>query len=122
MKIIKKLALVLVVLITLLLIGSLIIPGQYHVERGVVIDAPPEAVFPFVNQVKLWPAWIAWTAAKDPTLVNTFSGPESGVGATLSWEGKKLGRTCFPKRCATRSGSPSIALLPKEPSWIQVVG
>ena len=95
MKIIKKLLLALVVLIALLLIGSLFIPGRYHVERSVVIDAPPEAVFSFVNQVKLWPSWIAWTTAKDPTLINTFSGPDSGVGAAMSWDGKKMGQGTF---------------------------
>ncbi len=95
MKIIKKILLVLAVLVALLLIGSLFIPSRYHVERSVVMDAPPEAVFPFVNQVKQWPAWIAWTTAKDSTLVNTFSGPESGVGATMAWEGRKLGSGTF---------------------------
>lgn len=65
-------------------VGFVALPNAYEIERSVVIDAPPTAVFPLVNTPSRWPEWDAW-AAIDPDTENEYSGPESGVGATRSW-------------------------------------
>jgi hypothetical protein len=91
MKALKKVVLVLLLLPILLLLISLFLPSKYHVERTTVIKAPPEAIYPWLAQLKKWPEWTVWNTTMDPTLTYTYSGPAEGAGAEMSWTGKKLG-------------------------------
>jgi len=61
-------------------------PSEYGVTRSVVIAAPPEAVFPHVNELKKWAVWNPWEKI-DPAMKLTYDGPASGVGASYSWVG-----------------------------------
>lgn len=103
MKILKKVLLAVGLLLGVLIIVSQFLPGTYHVERSVVIAAKAEAIHPWVNNLKKWPEWSAWTAAKDPTLVYQYEGPEEGVGAISKWEAKKMGEGAM-KLTASESG------------------
>jgi hypothetical protein len=49
-----------------------------------VINAPPEMVFALVGGYKRFNEWSPW-AELDPKTVYTFEGPESGLGAKMSW-------------------------------------
>ena len=91
MKILKKILIVLGVVILALLVVSQLLPSTYHAERSIVIAAKAEAIHPWINNLKKWPEWSAWTAAKDPTLVYAYEGPEEGVGAISKWDAKKIG-------------------------------
>jgi hypothetical protein len=103
MKTFKKVLLVLAGLVAALLIVGLLLPGSYRVERSVVIQAKPDAVFTKVNTLKHWPEWTAWTVARFPDMKLNFTGPEAGVGAVYSWTGKT-------------SGSGTLKLTRSEPS------
>lgn len=91
MKLLKKILLGIAVVLALLIIVSQFLPSTYHAERSLVIAAQPEAIHPWLNQLKKWPEWSAWTTAKDPTLTYSYEGPEEGVGAISKWESKKSG-------------------------------
>jgi hypothetical protein len=56
------------------------------------LNARPPVIFPYVNTLKQWPEWTAWTVAKYPDMKVSFTGPEAGAGASYSWEGKSSGR------------------------------
>jgi hypothetical protein len=92
MKTLKKILLVLGVIVLALVVVSQFLPSTYHVERSVVIAAKPEAIHPWISNLKKWPDWSAWTAAKDPSLVYSYEGAEEGVGAISKWEAKKMGQ------------------------------
>jgi len=49
-----------------------------------VINAPPEKVFALVSGYKRFIEWSPW-AELDPKAVYTFEGPDSGVGAKMTW-------------------------------------
>ena len=91
MKILKKILIASGLLLLGLVIGSQFLPSKYHVERSVVIAAKADAIHAWVNNLKKWPEWSAWTAAKDLTLVYTYEGPEEGDGAISKWDAKKMG-------------------------------
>jgi hypothetical protein len=91
MKVLKKALLALVVLIALLAAVGFLLPSHYRVERSVMIDAQPEAIYPHLATLKSWPEWTAWNTQRYPDMKNTFSGPESGAGATYAWDGKEVG-------------------------------
>jgi hypothetical protein len=63
-------------------------PDEFVVSRSTKISAPPEKVFPHVNDLHAWEAWSPW-AKLDPNANNAFEGAASGVGAAMSWNGNK---------------------------------
>lgn len=63
-------------------------PDTFQVRRSIAINAPPERVFPLINDFKAWGAWSPWEK-KDPNLKRSFSGAESGVGSIYTWVGDK---------------------------------
>lgn len=85
MKIVKISLGVLGSVIALLLLGSLLIPSRWQVERSINIDVAPGVVFPYVNNLSKWPQWTSWYQ-REPKPVTHYSGPEEGVGARSSWQ------------------------------------
>jgi len=61
-------------------------PAEFRVARSTTVNAPPETVFPNVNELKKWEAWNPWGKI-DPNMKLTYAGPASGVGASYSWAG-----------------------------------
>ncbi len=86
---------VFLVLVLLLAVAAVVVafllPAQYRVERSVLVQAKPKAVFAYLNSLKKWPLWTVWTVDRDPTMQATFSGAEEGVGAIYQWTGEKVG-------------------------------
>lgn len=88
MKFLKRFILIILLLILALIGIAYVLPDSAHVEREIRIDAPPEAVFPYVNNFHRFNEWSPW-AEMDPDMQYDFSGPDSGVGARMAWESDK---------------------------------
>jgi hypothetical protein len=86
----KSTILVILALVVIVLGIGAILPKDFRVERSIDIDAPPELVFDRVNSLRAWDAWSPWIA-RDPSIENTFAGPEAGVGATVTWTSDESG-------------------------------
>jgi hypothetical protein len=71
-------------------------PDTFRLERSAVMKAPPDKVFAHLNNLKRWNEWSPW-AKKDPAMSQTYSGPETGVGAAQAWNGNRT------PRCVTSS-------------------
>ncbi len=84
MKILKTLLFIVIALIVVLVAVGAALPDSSHVERSVVIDAPPEQVFKLANNLKNFNEWSPWHPI-DPNTKYTFSGPAAGVGAKMAW-------------------------------------
>lgn len=82
-----KIAIVVAILITIVLIYAATKPNTFHVERTIDVKAPPEKLFALVNDFHQWEAWSPYN--KDPAMKKTFSGSASGKGAMYAWEGNK---------------------------------
>ncbi len=80
-----RVAMIVAVLIALLLIFAATKPATLHVQRSIVINAPPEKVFALINNLHRWPDW---EPQDDPTVMRAFSGPESGIGAASEWDSR----------------------------------
>ena len=88
----KAIKIIGIILLAFGVIGGIAVftqPARGHVEKSIVIDAPPAAVFKVVNSFKSFNKWSPW-AKMDLDTKYTFEGPESGVGAKLSWESRKV--------------------------------
>jgi uncharacterized protein YndB with AHSA1/START domain len=88
----KKIAIVVVVLLAALLIFASMKPDTFRVQRATSIKAPPDKIFPLINDFHKWDAWSPWEKM-DPAMKRTHSGAEKGKGAVYEWEGNnKVGK------------------------------
>lgn len=62
--------------------------ATYEVHRSITIDADPTAVYPRIADFRQWDAWSPWEKL-DPNMTKTYTGPESGTGASYLWEGNR---------------------------------
>jgi len=69
------------------LIYAATLPKDYSVSRSASIGAPPEKIFPLINDIKSFNEWNPF-AKQDPTIVISYNGPQSGKGAAYSWDSK----------------------------------
>ncbi|MBX9830055.1 MAG: SRPBCC family protein [Xanthobacteraceae bacterium] len=63
-------------------------PDVFEVRRTASIKAPPDKIFPLINDFKSWTAWSPYEK-KDPAMKRTYSATTSGKGATYAWDGDK---------------------------------
>ncbi len=89
----KFLMLKIIFFILTIAIGALLIyatsrPNAFRVERSTVIAAPPEKIFPLINDLHQWEPWSPWEKL-DPALKRSYSGAGSGLGAVYEWQGNK---------------------------------
>lgn len=63
-------------------------PDTFRVERSTLINAPPEKIFPLINDMRSWSAWSPFEK-KDPDMRRTFSGAQTGPGSIYEYEGDR---------------------------------
>ncbi len=84
MKFVKRILGILLILIVVLAGVSYLLPGKAEVSRSITINAPAEAIFPYVNSMQETEKWSPWLS-RDPETKLSYSGPDAGVGNTLNW-------------------------------------
>ncbi|MCW8925114.1 MAG: SRPBCC family protein [Xanthomonadales bacterium] len=82
----KKVLLLALFLLAAFVVTGYLLPRQVHVERSVTIERPAGVVFAILNSYQYFDKWSPW-AGRDPQAMFITSGPKSGVGARLSWNG-----------------------------------
>jgi hypothetical protein len=83
-----KILLGLAALIVLFLIVVVTRPAAFRVERSAILSASPATLFDHVNNHRKFAVWNPFLKL-DPHVKNTYTGPESGVGAVCSWDGNR---------------------------------
>jgi uncharacterized protein YndB with AHSA1/START domain len=79
---IRKAALSFSTLFLTFLVVGLLLPGELRIQRSIEIAAPPDKVFPLVNDLHAFNRWSPWQSSG---IAYAFSGPGSGVGARMTW-------------------------------------
>jgi carbon monoxide dehydrogenase subunit G len=87
----KTLAII-VVVVLVVIAGALIYastkPDSFRVQRSASVKAPPEKIFPLINDLKAWVGWSPYEK-KDPAMKRSFGPVTAGKGATYEWAGDK---------------------------------
>lgn len=83
---IKKVFITILILIILFVLIVALQPADFSYSRSATIEATPSALFEKSNNLHLWQEWSPW-AKLDPQCKIEYSGPETGVGASFSWDG-----------------------------------
>ncbi len=83
------LSMVAIGVVVLLIVLAIVIatrPDTFRVERSIVVNAPADLVFPYVNDFHQWTQWSPFENL-DPNLKRTYTGAPAGVGAEYGWSG-----------------------------------
>jgi uncharacterized protein YndB with AHSA1/START domain len=82
----KKAFVVVIVLVATFLLFVAMQPSEFCIQRSIVIAAPAEKIFPYINDLHKHGLWSPWEKL-DPSMKKTFAGSPSGIGSIYSWEG-----------------------------------
>lgn len=86
----KKILLAAAGLLAVAIVGVLIAastqPDVFRLQRSVSIAAPPEKIFPLINDFRSFGSWSPFEKL-DPAMKRTFTGAPAGKGAAYAWEG-----------------------------------
>jgi uncharacterized protein YndB with AHSA1/START domain len=82
----KKILVAVAVLVVALVVLVATRPGEFRVERSVLVAAPPERVFAQVSDFHAWSGWSPW-AKLDPAMKTDYSGTDGQIGAAYHWVG-----------------------------------
>lgn len=88
MTILKYVALGLALFVGVVLAFAAMKPDHFRIQRSATLKAPPEKIFPLINDFSRWGAWSPYEK-KDPAMKRIFSGPAAGPGAVYAWEGNQ---------------------------------
>lgn len=88
MAVLKRVLVGLLVLIVALVAIAFLLPRKVHVERSLVIGAPPATVFTLTNGFRGFNRWSPWFE-RDPNAAYVYEGPDQGVGARMTWKSDK---------------------------------
>jgi uncharacterized protein YndB with AHSA1/START domain len=62
-------------------------PDTFTVRRSASIAAPPEKIFPMIDDLRAQSAWSPFE--KDPNMKRNHSGASRGKGAVYAWDGNR---------------------------------
>jgi uncharacterized protein YndB with AHSA1/START domain len=88
LKTIAIIAAVVLVVVAGILVYASTKPDTFRVQRTASIKAPPEKIFPLINDFKEWPVWSPYEK-KDPAMKRSYGAVTAGKGATYGWQGDK---------------------------------
>ena len=83
----RKVGIVFLFLIAAFVVTGYLLPRQVHIERSIVVERPASMMFELLNSYRYFNEWSPW-AKRDPKAQFIISGPDSGVGARMSWVGE----------------------------------
>jgi len=81
---IKQLLLIVLGIVAIIAARALFIPGSYSVQRSIMVQAPPEKIFPLLNDFKQFGQWSP-SANRDTAMTHQISTPSAGPGAVYQW-------------------------------------
>lgn len=96
-------AIVITIAIAAILIYAATKPDTFQVERIARINAPPQAIFPHINDLRSHGAWSPFD--RGPATKRHFNGAASGKGQVYEWEGDR--RTGAGRIEITDAAAPS---------------
>jgi hypothetical protein len=70
---------------------GMLLPSGFTVERSTTIAASPEQIYAYVGHLDRWEEWTVWNTTMDPGMKREVARAE-GVGASMSWNGPKVGQ------------------------------
>ena len=77
---------IVVVLLAIVVVYASTKPGSFRLARSISITAPPEKIFPLIDDLRSFNRWNPFLK-HDANIKLTYSGPAHSKGAAHAWEG-----------------------------------
>lgn len=104
----KLIGIVVVLAVACVLVLAALRPDTFRVQRSRSIKAPPERIFPLINDLRRFNTWNPF-GGKDPNLKGSYSGAEAGAGAAYAFDGnKEMSKRRSAERVEIREGSGNV--------------
>lgn len=93
MKILKKIAVILLVILLIPLVIAIFISKDANYEKSIIINAPVETVWKHISTFDAQGKWSPWNEY-DPAMRKSITGVDGTIGAVQSWESdhEKVGK------------------------------
>lgn len=85
MSFMKKAVKWIIVFGVIFVVSSFLLPREIFVSRMTAIDVPPDRVFGHIESMQKMAEWSPWSDI-DPEMKVNFSGPETGIGNSMTWQ------------------------------------
>ena len=85
MKILKRVAFVLLFVLAIVLVAGLFIEKEYTIAKEVIINKPNDSVYKYIKYLKNQEFYSVWNR-KDPKSVKTYSGNDATIGFISSFD------------------------------------
>jgi Polyketide cyclase / dehydrase and lipid transport len=82
----KIIIIVVLVLVAAVLAIAMTKADSFRVQRKTSIKAPPNRIFPLIDDFHNWSSWSPWEKL-DPAMTRSHSGAGRGKGAVYEWDG-----------------------------------
>jgi hypothetical protein len=102
------------VLLAIILLLGATRAKTFRVERSTNIEAPPERVFEFIDDLHNWTLW-APQDKEDASMKRTYSGTDKGTGSVSQWTSS--GSAGTGRMLITQSVSPKMVSI--QVDWIK---
>ncbi|HEV8629910.1 MAG TPA: SRPBCC family protein [Thermoanaerobaculia bacterium] len=73
------------------LVVLFLLPSGWTVERRRDVAAPPERIYPLLDDLRAWRRWSPWQEAAYPGLVFRYAAVTRGPGAEVTWNSEATG-------------------------------
>lgn len=89
MKILKTLAIILLILAGIFFIGGAFLPKSHHISKSVEINTADSVAYRYVSDFANFKNWNPWYKV-EPTAQTKIMGEVGKTGYTYAWSGKKV--------------------------------
>jgi hypothetical protein len=72
--------------LALFIVVGLLLDRDFEVSREITINATPQEIHGYVNDLNQWPSWSPWQIL-DPSVITKIGDISVGVGASQTWTG-----------------------------------
>jgi len=100
---IKQLFLVVIGIVTVIATRAMFIADSFSVQRSITVQAPPEKIFPLLNDFQRFKQWSPWQTLHT-AMTSQISTPAAGPGAVYEWRGN------------SKAGAGRMEILESKPS------
>lgn len=90
MNLLKSLLLGAITLVAILAIISISLPRHIHIQRDIIINAPAEAAYEQISDLRNWPNWLPGHH-QEPARAAVQANRPNGIGDRYSWVSQRSG-------------------------------
>lgn len=95
MKIVKYILIISASILGIIIVGGLLLPSQYEIERSIIIKGSIEYIENNIIDLRKWDEWSFMSSKKDTSLKMYYQQNNIGPYSSAKWKSKYMGEGIF---------------------------